>query len=197
MFYDLLANIVYVILSFIYRFEVDGKENIPSKGNLIVCSNHSNNLDPILISILFPRKISWMGKKELFNNKMLKVILSKLGVFPVNRDKVDISAVKNSLKLLKDKKVLGIFPEGTRVKELDINNAKSGVSLIAIRSKTPVLPIYIESNYNLFSKVKITIGKCLYIYEDIENKPTQEEYKEFSKYILSQIYSLKNKEVNY
>lgn len=197
MFYDLLSNLVYVLLSFIYRFEVVGKENIPMEGKLIVCSNHVNNLDPILIAILFPRQIAWMGKKELFDNKILNVLLSKLGVFPVNRDQVDISAVKNSLKILKDERVLGIFPEGTRVKELNLDNAKSGVSLIAIRSKTPVLPVYIEGSYKLFSKVKITIGKPLYIYEGIDGKPTQEEYKDFSKHILSQIYSLKNKEVNY
>lgn len=197
MFYDLLANIAYVILKIIYRFKVVGKENIPMEGNLIVCSNHANNLDPILISIFFPRQIAWMGKKELFDNKILKIVLSKVGVFPVARNDVDISAVKKSLKILKEDRVLGIFPEGTRVKEVDLNNAKSGVSLLAIRSESPVLPIYIESNYKLFSKGTIHIGEPLYIYKDIEGKPSPQEYSDLSKYILSQIYSLKDKEVDY
>lgn len=197
MFYDLLANIAYVILNIIYRFKVVGKENIPMEGNLIVCSNHANNLDPILISIFFPRQIAWMGKKELFDNKILKIVLSKVGVFPVARNDVDISAVKKSLKILKEDRVLGIFPEGTRVKEVDLNNAKSGVSLLAIRSKSPVLPIYIESNYKLFSKGTIHIGEPLYIYKNIEGKPSPQEYSDLSKYILSQIYSLKDKEVDY
>ena len=96
-----------------------------------------------------------MAKKEIFNNKILSFIVRRLGAFPVSRNEVDISAVKKSLKILKEDRVLGIFPEGTRVNKLDLNNAKAGVSLLAIRSKSPVLPVYIESNYKLFSKVKI------------------------------------------
>lgn len=197
MFYDLIANIAYVLLNIIYRFKIVGIENIPMYGNLIICSNHANNLDPILISIFFPRQIAWMGKKELFDSKFLKALLSRLGVFPVNRDDVDISAVKKSLKILKDNRVLGIFPEGTRVKEINFNNAKSGVSLLAIKSKSPVIPIYIDSNYKLFSKGTIYVGKPLYIYKNLEGRPTPEEYSKFSKYILSEIYSLKDKEANH
>lgn len=197
MFYDVLANIAYVVFSLIFRFKVTGIENVPMEGSLVLCSNHANNLDPILIAIFFPRKIAWMAKRELFENKFLKFLINKVGAFPVNRNEVDISAVKTSLKILKEDRVLGIFPEGTRVKKLDLNNAKAGVSLLAIKSKSPVLPVYIESNYKLFSKVIIHIGQPLNLYKDIEGKPTPEEYSEKSKYILSQIYSLKDKrEVN-
>lgn len=194
MFYDIVTNIVYVIFSFIFRFKVSGRENIPLEGSLLLCSNHKSNFDPIIISILFPRRISWMAKKEIFNNKILSFIVRRLGAFPVSRKEVDISAVKKSLKILKEDRVLGIFPEGTRVNKLDLNNAKAGVSLLAIRSKSPVLPVYIESNYKLFSKVKIYIGEPLYLYRDIEGKPTNEEYSEKSKYILTEIYNLKDKE---
>ncbi len=196
MFYNVIVKIAYILFSIVFRFKVIGKGNIPLDGKLVVCSNHSNNLDPVVISIFFPRRISWMAKKELFDNKFISFIGRNVGAFPVNRDEVDIGAVKNSLKILKEGRVLGIFPEGTRVKEMNLNNAKSGVSLLAIRSKAPVLPIYVESRYKLFSKVKIHIGKPLYLHKDIEGKPTPEQYKELSKYILSQIYSLKDKEVN-
>ena len=196
MLYDLLINICNVVFNIVFRIEVIGKENIPISGKLIVCSNHKNNLDPIIISMYFPRKIAWMGKKELFNNKIIGFIAKKLYVFPVNRDKADIGAVKNALKILKDGRVLGIFPEGTRVKGMDLNNAKSGASLFAIRSKSPVLPIYIEGNYKIFSKITIHIGTPLYLHENIEGRPTPDQYSELSKHILSQIYSLKSQGVN-
>nr|WP_143582987.1 lysophospholipid acyltransferase family protein [Tissierella creatinophila] len=189
--YDILVNIAYILFSVIFRFKVIGKENIPLDGKLIVCSNHKNNLDPVIISIFFSRQICWMAKKEIFNNKLINFIARKVGAFPVNRDEVDIGAVKNALKILKEDRVLGIFPEGTRVKKMDLNNAKSGVSLLAIKSKSPVLPIYIESNYKLFSKIIIHIGEPLYLYKDIEGKLTPEQYSDLSKHILSQIYSLK------
>ena len=196
MLYDVLINICNVIFNLAFRIKVIGMENVPMDGKLVVCSNHTNNLDPIIISMYLPRKICWMGKKELFKNKIVAFIVRKVGVFPVNRDEVDIGAVKKALKILKEDRVLGIFPEGTRVKKLDLNNAKSGVSLLAIRSKSPVLPIYIESNYKLFSKIIIHIGEPIYLNEKVEGKPTPEQYSELSKYILSQIYSLKNQEVN-
>lgn len=194
MFYDILANVAYVLFSFVFRFKIVGIENVPMDGSLVLCSNHANNLDPILISIFFPRKISWMAKRELFENKILKFIIDRVGGFPVNRDEVDIGAVKKSLKILQEDKVLGIFPEGTRVKKLDLNNAKAGVSLLAIRSKSPVLPVYIESTYKIFSKVKIHIGEPLNLHKNIEGKPTPEEYIKKSQYILSEIYNLKDKE---
>lgn len=196
MLYDILINICNVIFNLAFRIKIVGKENIPMDGKLVLCSNHKNNLDPVIISMYFPRKIAWMGKKEIFNNKAIAYIANKLGVFPVNRDEVDIGAVKNALKILKDNRVLGIFPEGTRVKKMNLNNAKAGASLFAIRSKSPVLPIYIEGNYKIFSKIIIHVGKPLYLHENIEGKPTPEQYSELSKHILSQIYSLKSQEVN-
>lgn len=196
MFYDVLVNISHLLFSLVFRFKVIGKQNVPLGGKLIVCSNHKNNLDPVIIAIFLSRQISWMAKKEMFNNKLISFIGRNVGAFPVNRDEVDIGAIKKALKILKEDKVLGIFPEGTRVEKMDLNNAKSGVALLAVKSKAPVLPIYIEGNYKLFSKVIIHIGEPLYLYKEIEGKPTLEEYNELSKYILSKIYSLKDKEAN-
>nr|WP_300004484.1 lysophospholipid acyltransferase family protein [Tissierella sp.] len=195
MLYDILINICNVIFNLAYRIKVTGLENVPMDGKLVVSSNHTNNLDPVIISMYLPRKIAWMGKRELFKNKIVAFIVRKVDVFPVNRDEVDIGAIKQALKILKEDRVLGIFPEGTRVKKMDLNNAKSGASLLAIRSKAPVLPIYIDGNYKIFSKINITIGKPMYLHENIIGKPTPEQYSEFSKEILSKIYSLKNQEV--
>lgn len=175
-----------VFLRVLYRVEVEGLENVPMEGRLVICANHANNLDPLLVSIVFPRQISWMAKKELFKNKVLGNILKKLGVFAVDRDSTDISAVKNSLRILKDGGVLGIFPEGTRVKGFDINNAKAGIGLLAAKSKSVVLPIYIDSNYKLFKQVKLIIGKPI----DLSQEESK-DYAEISKNILRSIYDLK------
>lgn len=197
MFYNVVVNLAYVLFNILYRFKVTGEENIPKEGNLVLCSNHRNNLDPVLISVMFPRKISWMGKRELFKNKVLAYLIRKVGAFPVNRDEVDISAIKNALRVLKENRVLGIFPEGTRVDTIDLDRAKAGASLLAVRSKSPVLPVYIESNYKFFSKVNIYIGEPLYLHKYIDGKPTPEDYKELSKDILSNVYILKEREEIY
>ena len=191
MFYKVVKMILNLLLSIFFRFKVTGVQNVPPNDKFIICSNHASSWDPLFISIKFPRQISWMAKKELFENKILSYLIHKLGSFPVTRGDTDISAIKNSLKVLKNDGVLGIFPEGTRVQGFDIQNAKPGVALLTIKSKSRVVPIYIESNYKIFNKVKINIGEPIdYNLED-GKKLTSDEYSEISKKILKSIYRLK------
>lgn len=115
--YRFLKIILYVVFKLLYRVEIVGIENIPKENNLIVAGNHKSNLDPVFVSVFFKRHIYWMAKKELFNNKLFGAFLKKLGAFPVAREEVDIKAIKTSLRHIKNGQVLGIFPEGTRVKK--------------------------------------------------------------------------------
>lgn len=186
--YSVLKVIVNFIFRILYRIEVIGIENVPLEGRFVLCANHANNLDPFIISIVFPRQICWMSKKELFKNKLLAKLLLKLGVFPVDRGDVDISAIKKSLKILKNEGVLGLFPEGTRVRGFDISNAKPGVALLAYKSKAKVVPVNIDSNYKFFNRVRITIGEPIDYFLYNENN---KDYFEISKNILSTIYNLK------
>ena len=191
MFYKIVKNIAGIVLKPFYKMEIYGSENIPVDGNLILCSNHASNLDPILISIALQRQVNWMGKEELFQNNILSFLLRKLGVFPINRTGTDIKAIKNSLQVLKEKKVLGIFPEGTRVKEFDPKNVKHGAVLLSVRSKSPILPVYIESNYKIFNKIKIYIGEPIKYYEDFGKKTSSKQFNLISQDLLRVIYNLK------
>ncbi|WP_353097122.1 lysophospholipid acyltransferase family protein [Tissierella praeacuta] len=193
--YNVIKTIIGTLFRLFYRIEVHGKENILKEGRVILCSNHISNLDPIVLSIVFPRQISWMAKKQLFNNKILSFFLTKIGTFPVDREESDLSAIKNSLKVLKKDGVLGIFPEGTRVKEINMENAKPGIALISIKSQSPVLPVYIEGKSRPFSKIKVYFGKPIDFSNSYDKKLTKEDYHLFGKEILRSIYSIKDKEV--
>lgn len=191
MFYKTIKAIAGLILRPFFRIKVYGIENVPTDGKLVLCSNHASNWDPIFISVGIPRQIHWMAKKELFQNKALSFLIKKLEAFPVDREGTDINAIKNALRVLKDDKVLGIFPEGTRVDSFDLKNAKHGAVLLSIRSKSSILPVYIESNYKLFSKVNIYIGETIDYSKELDHKPSSEDYNKISKDLLSTIYSLK------
>lgn len=190
-FYYTLRFISAIILKIIFRFKVQGIENVPESGRVILCSNHISILDPIVLAIVVKRPIAFMAKKELFENKILNKIINKLGAIPVDRQGTSLSAVRKSLKTLKDEKILGIFPEGTRVKEIDLDNAKPGVSLISIKSKSPIVPIYIESRYRPFSKIKVNIGEPILFNKYYDEKLSTEDYKNISKDIMKSIYGLK------
>lgn len=193
MFYSVIKFLANIIFRIFYRVKSYGLENVPNEGRFILCSNHANNLDPVFISIVMSRQISWMAKKELFKYKIISYLGYKLGAFPVDRSQSDISAIKNALRVLKEDKVLGIFPEGTRVKKMDLESAKPGVALLSIKSGAPILPVHIESTYKLFSKINIYIGKPMDITNKDGSKPSQEDYTEKSKLVLKTIYGLKNK----
>lgn len=169
MLYSVLRFIINIVLRIVYRIEVVGNNTVESNKAYIVASNHRNNLDPLLVIITFnKRKIHYIAKKELFENKILKFILDRTYVISLDRNKNDLGALKESLKVLKDREILGIFPQGTRVSSIEDDTSKAGIGMFAMRTNTPVIPVSIvaENNYKLFSKIKI-------IYHDLYTVPEQ------------------------
>ncbi|MDO5690452.1 MAG: lysophospholipid acyltransferase family protein [Tissierellia bacterium] len=156
MLYKILKIIATPIFFLFFRIRVHGEHRLPDR-RMIVCSNHISLLDPILLAVVFDRRIHFMAKKELYRYGILRWLLPRLGVFPVDRGKSDIQSIKTSIRLLKEEKVLGIFPEGTRVKTIDIANVKPGVGLLAARTSSDIQPVRIDTNYKLFHRTDVFI----------------------------------------
>ncbi len=193
LFYKVVKISVRFLLSLIYKIEIIGKENIPNEGKAIVCSNHFNNLDPVVIGTYLPRKINYMAKEELFSSKPMAAILKRLGVFPVRRGGADISAIKSALKILKNENALGIFPEGTRSKTGEMLKAKPGLAMIGIKSKSPIVPIAIIGDYKPFRKIKIIIDNPIEFTEYYNKKMSIDEYQQISQNVLDHIRELMDK----
>ncbi|OPJ57200.1 lysophospholipid acyltransferase family protein [Alkalithermobacter paradoxus] len=183
-FYEITRGILSPILKILYRIEVRGVEKVPLDEPLIFASNHKSLLDPVFIGIYMPRKVSYMAKKELFSNKIFGYILKKLGVFPVDRSKTDVSTIKIALKILRSNGTLGIFPEGTRSKQKELGKAKAGTAMLAIKGKSKIVPVSIISNYKLFNKTIININDPLSLEEYYENKLSSSDYERLSQKVL-------------
>lgn len=194
MFYSLVRILLGSIVRIFYPIELINGEKIPEEGGLIISANHASNFDPIFISIGVKRQISWMAKNQLFKSKILGFLLGKLGTFPVDRDGSDIGAIRNSLRVIKEGRVLGIFPEGTRVKSFDLDNAKAGLALLAIKTKASIVPIYIDSSYRMFSKSRLYVGDQIDLSASIQGKASTEDYLNLSREVLNEIYQLKTRE---
>lgn len=171
-----------------YDYHVVGRENIPN-GGCVVCANHSQWADPVLVATAMGNKHNFaaMGKKELFEIKGLAPLITALGCFPVDRDGgADINAIKQSLRAVKDGRKLLIFPEGgTHHKEGD--PAKLGAARIALKTRAPILPMYISENKKFRSKVYVVIGKP-FVPEPTRSK---EGYQALADDIMDRIYALK------
>ncbi|NLP49554.1 lysophospholipid acyltransferase family protein [Bacillus sp. RO1] len=158
-FYSFAKFIVSVVLKPLYRIKVVGSENIPKEGSVLICSNHIDNLDPPVVGITSPRTVHFMAKEEIFHVPILKTILPKLHAFPVKRGMSDREALRKALKVLKEGRVLGLFPEGTRSKTGELGKGLAGAGFFALRSEATVVPCAIIGPYKKFHPLKVVYGE--------------------------------------
>ncbi len=191
-FYNVFSKSSGLLFKIFYKVSVNGLENIPKDGRLVICSNHIGVTDPVLLAAMIPRNLNYMAKKELFDNKLLSFFIKKLGAFPVDRETTGLSAIKNAIKILRNDKVFAMFPQGTRVTDISNEDVKPGIAMISIKGKSPVVPIYIDTQYEIFKEIKINIGKPIYLDKYFDRKVSSEEYKDLSKQVLKEIYKLRS-----
>lgn len=194
MFYHIAVFVVRFFLYFVFRIKTVGNENELKSGGVIYAANHKSCYDPVIIGITSRRRMSFMAKKELFKFKPFGCLLKSLGAFPVNRGKGDIGAVKTGLNILKQGKVMMLFPEGKRVSEGEIAPAKPGVAMFAIHAKVPVIPIKICGKYRFMHKIKVIYGEPIYLDDYYDQKLNSEQLTAISQDILETIYALEDAE---
>lgn len=148
-----------VLCHLIYRYDVEGYENLPKEGSAVLCANHIHMLDSVSIVIHIKRMIYIMVKKELMTSKIGNWFFNKLGCFAVDRGKGDMKAIESAENHLKDGDLLLIFPEGKRNGMAKGERMKKGAAMIALEAKAPIIPIGIQGSFKPFTKIKIRVGK--------------------------------------
>ncbi|MBQ2963027.1 MAG: 1-acyl-sn-glycerol-3-phosphate acyltransferase [Clostridia bacterium] len=162
-YYDVVKGPCKFLLKLGLRIKCEGVENIPKEGAFILASNHIHFVDPAVLLANFPRPIHFMAKVEAFKYKITAFLLTHLNTFPVSRGRSDKASIDYAVKLIENGCVMGIFPEGTRSKDLKPHKAKAGVALIARQTKADILPcsIYCDKKGGLFRKVTVRYGELI------------------------------------
>jgi 1-acyl-sn-glycerol-3-phosphate acyltransferase len=194
MWYRFVQFVFNIIFKILFRFEVIGRENIPAQGPVLIASNHVSLLDPPLVGTASSRPVNFMAKEELFTFP-LGPIYKSLGAFPVKRGASDRQAIKTALGLLKNKQVLGIFPEGTRSRNGKLGPAEPGALTFAYKTGAAVVPTaVIGSNLAMrkttWPKIKVIFGQPIYFTEQHMSK---EEIEEKSKELMKNIGNMLEK----
>lgn len=189
---EVLRVFLKIFFRIFVRVRVFGAENLPAEGGVIVAGNHQSMLDMFMIGYRLPRYVKWMAKKELFKNKLLAKIITALGAYPVDRSSRDLSAARTTFEMLDKGEVIGIFPQGTRVKGKDRSRkAKHGAAKFAAEAGVPVLPVAIWGNIRIFGRVYVRFGEPVELSRPEDDaKYTKEDYQQMSQNILETIYSL-------
>jgi 1-acyl-sn-glycerol-3-phosphate acyltransferase len=132
--------------------EIIGIENLPESGGFIIASNHVSYLDPAVLVASLNRKIYFITKKEVFKNTFLSFLLNKLNAFSVDRENIDMLALKKAINILQEEIVLGIFPEGTRSSNGELQELKLGAIKIAMKTGVPILPVGITGTHKIYPR---------------------------------------------
>ena len=172
----------------VFRVKTYGQKNIEEGKPYIMCANHISNWDALTIYTATKREMFVMAKEEMFVNKFVDWFGRKMNVFPVKRGKQDIESIKKSLKVLKDNKILLIFPEGTRNGMKKNGKIQNGPAYLAARSGVEVIPVKIEGNFKPFRKVEIHYGKPLDFSKYQSKKPEKEILDFISGKITDEIF---------
>jgi 1-acyl-sn-glycerol-3-phosphate acyltransferase len=133
---------------FIFRPKVTGLRHVPSKGPVIIASNHLSFSDSIFMPLVVPRDVTFLAKSEYFTSPGLKGFIKKitfiaLGQVPVDRSggKRSEAAIITGLRLLQENRCVGIYPEGTRSPDGRLYKGRTGIARMAIESGAPVIPV--------------------------------------------------------
>ena len=178
-FQILVCKVFYMIrLKLVYRIEVHGLENVPKDNHYIVCPNHLSTLDPPMLAGVMPRRISFMAKKELYDNFFLRWWFDWLGAFAVNREKLGPSTIKTARSIIESKWVLGLFPQGTRGEVGEIKGISKGFATLARSTKCGILPVGILGTQEVkrlpFSgKIIVNIGEIIPYSDNVDEMVAQ------------------------
>jgi 1-acyl-sn-glycerol-3-phosphate acyltransferase len=165
------------ILKSLAKIKVNEIENLPKNGAVLVACNHLSFFDGFALQFALPRPIFFMGKEENFKNPFLRFFMYQIGAFPVKRGTYDRSALDQSLRILKNGQVLGMFPEGTRTYGKGLLPAKGGTAILAIKMNCPIIPIAMDGTHHILKRflkrAEVNITVCPPVFPDGKITPAE------------------------
>ena len=144
MLYRFLFPIINWLARVAATVTVTGAEHMPYGTGVLLVANHLTNFDPLLIGMCFKRELHFMAKIELYRNRLISWFITQMHAFPVRRGEVDRAALRRAEELLRQRRVVALFPEGHRSHGEGVQESKGGIALIARRSGAPILPVAIS-----------------------------------------------------
>ncbi|HVA70726.1 MAG TPA: lysophospholipid acyltransferase family protein [Acidimicrobiales bacterium] len=165
--YRVCAMIISGLARLLFRPSVEGAENIPLSGPVLIAPIHRSNVDFAFTLFISPRKVFFMAKDGIFRVPLLGPLLTRLGAFPVNRDSADRESLRLSEEVLRRGQALVMFPEGTRKNGDTVEPLHDGAMFVAARTGAIVVPVGVSGSNRAmpvgaklprFSKIHVVVG---------------------------------------
>ena len=164
------------------EWTVEGRDNVPAKGRLIVVPNHLSYADPSMVATALTRPVRFLAKDTLFEHPVSRWFLTTYGAFPLNRGSIDVRAYRWARSVLESDEALVLFPEGTRGAG-GLGPGQPGVARLALATGSPLLPVGVTGTAHLgpwwrvlcpTGRIRVRIGEpfCLPSVEGPPDKRT-------------------------
>lgn len=150
-FFQFTTTLIRVFFLILYRYRVYGADSVVP-GGAIIAPNHTSYLDPPLLSIAWPEETHYLARASLFDSRTLRFLLTRLHTHPVHGSAQDIASFKIICQLLNEGKKVVVFPEGKRSEDGQLQPVKTGVAMLALRTRCPIIPAYINGTFEAWPK---------------------------------------------
>ncbi|WP_208031253.1 lysophospholipid acyltransferase family protein [Streptomyces cyanogenus] len=145
--FALIKAVLGPIMRLMFRPQVEGVDNIPGDGPVILAGNHLTFIDSIVLPVVTKRQVFFIGKDEYVTGKGLKGRLmawffTGVGMIPVDRDGASggVAALMTGRRILEEGKIFGIYPEGTRSPDGRLYRGRTGIARLTLMTGAPVVP---------------------------------------------------------
>ena len=210
MLYGVIHTVVTPVSKAVWRPTIEGLDNVPRTGPVIVASNHLSFADSLVIPIVAPRKVVFLAKAQYFTGTGVKGALSRawfggLGMIPVDRadTKAAMASLDIALEVLARGEAFGIYPEGTRSRDGRLYRGRTGVAHLALTSGAPVVPVGLTGTQNLqpvgsrlprLAKVAVRFGEPLDFTGRYDGVPAGRARREVTDAVMTAIQRLSGQE---
>jgi 1-acyl-sn-glycerol-3-phosphate acyltransferase len=211
MMYRLVNAVVSPLTRAVWRPAVEGLDNVPRTGGVLLASNHLSFFDSVVIPVVAPRKVVFLAKAEYFDGPGIKGRLSKawfegIGMIPVDRDdtRAALDSLDIALEVLGRGEAFGLYPEGTRSRDGRLYRGKVGVAQLALQSGAPIVPVGLTGTEDLqpvgtrvprLADVTVRFGSPLHVAGQYDGVPPGRARREITDRVMTEIQKLTGQEM--
>jgi 1-acyl-sn-glycerol-3-phosphate acyltransferase len=208
--YQLSRIVAGPFLHTIWRPRVTGAENIPATGGAILAANHLSVIDSVFLPLMVDRPVTFSARAEYFRAsgpaaRLLAAYLKATNQLRMETDRPRAAqeTLEAALALLREGKLFGIYPEGTRSPDGRLYRGRPGVGWLALKSGRPVIPVALSGTRRVLppghmmprpGRVGVTIGKPLQFARELAGEPPGKARRLIADQVMAAIQELSGQE---
>lgn len=169
--YRFLRGLGVLLAKILWRFEVEGRDRLPTVGPFVLCPVHRSYVDFMVAAMSVPRRMRFMAKDSLWRAPRFARFIEAMGAFPVDREHIDRIALRRAEDAVDGGEPVVMFPEGQRRDGPVVEDLYQGPAFVACRHRVPLVPVGIGGSDRAMpigartirpAKVRVVIGEPIY-----------------------------------